>query len=755
MAKRKFDKKISTVEASFEDVLVCRKNSERNLMEIFVEAPENVSQENLGTLAGILEITDKSADSSYIVNYLVSVIKKEYFSKTKRGAIESFEASLNKANLALAKLAEHGNVNWLGKINAILLVIEKNNIHLSQAGTAKALLLRGKALTDISEGAPISENPNPFKTFVDVLSGRIEKDDALIIATEAIFEIFSFEEIKRSAIKFSSSEFIQFLKTALGNELEKAAVLVARMEEKKLPLENSWEAPKDTEFNAFSQASFSKTSPKKSEKEIMGTEEKKSLAKEIQEDLKKESDEFIDKKTGHIYIKEDYSLDEKNHILENILEAGWMKITNFFSFLFKKTLSLLPRPEKNEETKEIAEDIPENVPVSPEEPQKPLIDKEKAIIAIKDFYYFSKRILLVFFSFLIFLGKKTILGMKTFLPKKQASSAARIAVPSDRVSFFQKIRPRFGKIKETFVKLEYSQKLYAILAIALIFIIPYFVVKIQNKKNADNIVSEDSASNTSLPLEQDKNISRIDNLESVFSKSDLFKIVNLNGKMFFVDKNGLTSAEDQKDYSFPADFAPLKIVSNMDDLNLIFFINKNNKIISWSPISKKFQDNTIEIPEGTNLALAKTYLTYLYLLDKNANQIYRYPRSGSGFGEKTNWLKDNLNLNEISDIAVGENIYLVQNSGVISLLKGKKQEFRIEETATPIFADKLYTKRNSPNLYVLDKKNSRIIKLDLSGNIISEFYNSEISEATDFEINEDSNMVYFSNENEVKSFEMK
>lgn len=778
MAKKKVDKKISSLEASFEDVLVCQKNSDKTLLEIFVQKPENITQENLGTLAGILEVNDESSDSSYVVNYLISVIKKEYYSKAKRGAIESFEAALNKANLALAKLAEHGNVNWLGKINAILLVIEKNNIHLSQTGSAKALLLRGKSLTDISEGAVVPENPSPFKTFIDVLSGRLEKDDALIVTTDAIFEIFSFEEIKRSALKFSSEEFMRFLRTALGNELEKAAVLVARMEEKKSPAEISTETAENNDFNAFSQKAFSKAPQKKPKKELPENEEKKSLADEIKEDLKKESDEFIDKKTGHIYIKENFSFQEKTPLLENISEIIEIKITEFFSFCSKKIVTLSRkiasfklRAEKNTTPEDVldslrneeiipkeTENIPQALPSTPEEPKKPLvkIDREKILRLTKEFFATLKEISLDIFSFLVFISQKTIIGVKKFIPKKQVSSVPRKTTTSiGKNNFFKLLIPRFGNIKKLFSKLDYSQKLYAGLAILLLLIIPYFIAKMQNKENASELVSQEVAPSAPLPLEQDKNVSRIENLQTFSSKSQLFKIVNLNGKMFFVDENSLTNAEDKQNYPFPTDFTLLKIVSNMDDLNLIFLINQNNKIISWSPISKKFQDNIIEIPAGSDIAVAKTYLTYLYLLDKNTNRIYRYPRANEGFGEKTNWLKDNTDLNNFSDMAIGENIFFVQDGKVIEFFQGKKQTWNVEKTATEIYADKVYTKRNSQNLYILDQKNSRIIKLDLNGNIVSQFYNAEISKASDFEIDEESNLAYFSNGSEIKSFEMK
>ena len=269
MAKRKNEKKIITLESFFENILVCNDKDLRPYIETFYHEAENVTQERLGTLFGILEVSDDSEDSSYIVNYLISVIRKEYFSKPKRGAIESLEASLHRANLALSKLAEHGSVAWLGKLNAIVAVIEKNNLHLSQAGRNSALLLRNKTLTDISEGLADDESePHPLKTFENVTSGRLEDDDKLILTSEALFDIFSFEEIKKSALRFSTEEFTQFIRTALSNEVPKAAVLLVNMKEKEEIVEVS-PVQEIAKINVFSQTAFSKqTGAKQVEVEI-------------------------------------------------------------------------------------------------------------------------------------------------------------------------------------------------------------------------------------------------------------------------------------------------------------------------------------------------------------------------------------------------------------------------------------------------------------------------------------------------------
>ena len=120
MYKKRQENRNIEMKPQFGSILVCNKKDLRPFIEIIIEEPENIELQNLGRLIGIFEITDDSEDSSYIVNYLVSVIKKEYFSKAKRGPIESLESALHKANLALAGLAEHENINWIGKLNVLV-----------------------------------------------------------------------------------------------------------------------------------------------------------------------------------------------------------------------------------------------------------------------------------------------------------------------------------------------------------------------------------------------------------------------------------------------------------------------------------------------------------------------------------------------------------------------------------------------------------------------------------------------------------
>ena len=73
-------------------------------------------------------------------------------------------------------------------------------MHFAVTGKAKILLFRNNFLTeitaDLAEESP--EKLNPLETFINVSSGRLEKDDRLVITSDDIFQILSIKELKKN-----------------------------------------------------------------------------------------------------------------------------------------------------------------------------------------------------------------------------------------------------------------------------------------------------------------------------------------------------------------------------------------------------------------------------------------------------------------------------------------------------------------------------------------------------------------------------
>ena len=212
----------------FSNVFVCAKQELLPFETVFTFGAENIEEQKLGTIFGVIKIDDHSENSSYVANLLTSVIKKEYFSKPHRPAEESFEASLRKANLALAELARHGSLGWSGKLNFVSGALERNNLHFACLGKVSVYLLRGGQIAEISRDLEeeLDAETHPLKTFSNISSGKLEYGDKLIFTTRDLMEIFSLEELRQNADHFSREEFPGLLEASLRANIEVAGTII-------------------------------------------------------------------------------------------------------------------------------------------------------------------------------------------------------------------------------------------------------------------------------------------------------------------------------------------------------------------------------------------------------------------------------------------------------------------------------------------------------------------------------------------------
>ena len=873
---------IKELENKISPVLVVNNSSLKPYVELFEYYPENIYQQPLGSLIGFFEVKEYSENSAYIVNFLTSVLKKEYYINPKRQVAESLDSALHKVNIALSELAKQGNIEWLGNLNAAICVLEKNNTHFSVSGNAKMFIFRNGTLSNISDGlASDSLEPHPLKTFLNVSSGRLEKDDRMLITSEDIFHIFSEAEIKKNFQRFEGEKFVQFLKTALSNQLELIASIVVEMKETKntsevkMPIQKKKSA---AALNAFSEKTFTDAKTKKQpsipEKEL-----------EIETDeAEANNSEYTDEKTGHIYVQGEATGEsgkiEKANIYwdmtkEKILQV-WYSAKNSLRrklALYKKELEKkkeLRRIEKEKQAKiaaekkvieqerkaaqealrleeqehkaaeeatrleaqkakeaeeaklreweealekerqlklkeeqvlqekaeeeteklvipetaesadeEIFENQPEEVPTQSgglsfkekleramrhyqQEPAQNVADKSPAEPEITndtetEKINWKEKIMPVLAKI-----KEKISALSSQLLEKTKSIAQKIKQPkSEEEPQYEKCTEDaeekisfIPRLKEKFLSLNTKQKAGSIAALILIFIVPIFIARSLNKTESQPVVETPIAPviTPSEILANEKNINLSPEIQILAQQSGIIHTTVTSKGLAAVTKNRVLMVDknDQQEYAFPENSGATVRVSYMKDLSLIFILTDKNKIISFSPVSTKFTEDSIELPANPSGNMIGTYLTYLYVLDSQDNKIYRYPRATGGFGAKTNWLKDATSLSGISDMTIDDNIYCIQNNTVLKLFKGKKQEFNLENSNTPVNFDKIFTIIDSQSLYVLDAKNSRLVQYSKeNGSITAQYFNEELKYGTSLSVDEENKTAYVSTLNEI------
>lgn len=897
---------IKELEKTISPILIVNNSSLKPYVELFEYAPENVYQQPLGMLVGFFEIKEYSEDSAYIVNFLTSVLKKEYYINPKRSVSESLDSALHKVNMALSELAKHDNIGWLGKLNAAICVFEKNSAHFSVVGTAKVFLYRSTGLSDVSEGlASDSPQPHPLKTFVNVSSGRLEKDDRMLITSEDIFHILSLAQLRKNFERLEGKKFVQFLKTALSNQLEMIASLSIEIKEKevmevKIP-ESKKEAMKTENF--FSGKTYEKAAPATA---AISDTKKDEPEEPIQET------EYTDKKTGHIYVQgeaNEIPNSGKAYIFWNITKEkfaqGWcgskIYLGGRFSLL-KRSISkkvelakiergkrkqeaaeekkkeqelralaeeekrqlkqqekerqqLLDQQEKQEkeqarilreqeeqarletekktrllekqkekelleeknkkdvlakqQSQERIQDIqPTEANETPKlsfreklnqailERQKNLanqeenadaqiedLEKETAIIDTIGDHAGTSNIKEEqpseeneekFFS--RYREKQTILLQEIKQgDKKGAESMPEMFKRESRQIFKEQIeeedeknesiteikttiKPDFSKIKNIFNSLSYRQKISAFLVIATIIIVPFFIVSWSNKQPAKTQAVEDIPASVPVSgeslLASEKNMDLRPDERTLLSRNGIVSILAAGENNVIITKENVIviNGQEQKEYPLPEETKTPVRATYMKDLALIFILTDKNTVFSFSPVSSRFAANTVSIDQEASSMLIGTYMTYLYALDPIKSQIYRYPRATGGFGEKTNWLKDEIVLSSIKDMIIDENIYCAMGDKVLKLFKGSPEDFPLEQSDTLIEFDKIYTSLDSQFFYVLDLENSRLVKYDkASGSIAKQYFSEKIKNATALSVNDQNTTAYIATPDSVVS----
>ncbi|MDY0302654.1 MAG: hypothetical protein RBR98_02590, partial [Candidatus Moranbacteria bacterium] len=230
--------------------------------------------------------------------------------------------------------------------------------------------------------------------------------------------------------------------------------------------------------------------------------------------------------------------------------------------------------------------------------------------------------------------------------------------------------------------------------------------------------------------------------EKIYSDSELIGAFIFNNSVFAVGRNKIVSITDNKEYPFPENFQNAQKYSFMNDLNLLFLIDEKNRLVSFSPISLKFNNDAINISENAEIEAIGSYLTYLYIIDSANRQIYRYPRAENGFGEKINWLQDDIDFENITGMAIDGNLYLSKKDSVIKLFNRKIQNFELKKDADSSI-DKIFTDEDTISLYVLDKTNGELDKYGKEGNKQAFVSNQALTEAVDIRIDEKNSLAYF------------
>ena len=178
------------------------------------------------------------------------------------------------------------------------------------------------------------------------------------------------------------------------------------------------------------------------------------------------------------------------------------------------------------------------------------------------------------------------------------------------------------------------------------------------------------------------------------------------------------------------------IVSGPDDLKEIediavytdrIFALKGDGIYELGPKTEKV------IEKDWNDGLIYAYAGNIYILNKEKNQIYRFPGTGTSFSSKQEWLvsEAKLDFSDVQNWVIDGNVWISYKDGTFSKLsQGSPQQF-IPKGVYPSITNPsfIYTNEELENIYILEKDKNRIVVLKKNGEYHSQYISDKLKDA--------------------------
>lgn len=172
------------------------KIKEEQIFDSFIYEPENIYEKKLGNLYMVGELKNSLPQNSKFLDKIAQLLKKNYYTLSLSSPEKALSQDLKKINEYFGEEVKNNNVSWLGNLNFAILSLKDFNLFFTKTGDIKILLLRAGQIIDIGKNLDLREiEPYPLKIFLNVVSGKLAKNDIILVLTKGIFEFFRQQNI--------------------------------------------------------------------------------------------------------------------------------------------------------------------------------------------------------------------------------------------------------------------------------------------------------------------------------------------------------------------------------------------------------------------------------------------------------------------------------------------------------------------------------------------------------------------------------
>lgn len=747
---------MSNIEIKTVELTIAPKNERsRAFLDTCVFEPENIEEQNLGNLYITGEIAKIPSNSEYLINLLVSTIRKEYYSNTSRSPIESLEQSLSKTNEVLADFAEQGNIEWIGNLHMVIAVLKNDTLYFSQTGLAQTFLIRDKNVINIGLDLVSDPKPHPLKTFSNIASGQISEGDKIVLATSEFKNIATEIKIRKIFGEGVNEFFEEKIESNLGKNINAAIIFLEAKKKASSTginfikiltepnLENLGINPRQ-ELDLRETQKFSPKFPGDNDRveEVINELNLQEMEMPVSQKVRRAAKtvKFIVESIKKIIIFL-YLLVRKIIIyiysflapkISALINYLLTKIGNFIRSvsLFAAIIEAIGGASDTAREK-ISSATPRYI--------KNLSLRNKIIIT-------ASLIILAGAAFSVSSyneKKKEENNIRTFSAlletAKKAQKDAEIAQANE---IYQGKDKTIGFIRTA---LSTSEKIIQS---------GYFV-------NEARAIKE----NALKQMDKAEGITRLNGISEIFNFAARSKNIRTDGLVWLSKKLYSFNSDNNAIYKYDLalktgeimavnskDIGHLKI-SIIANAEIVFFTDLPG-IASYEPSKSDIKKLSVTFAEKeSDIAGIAFYKqnSSLYALSKKDNEIYKHRSIAAGFAIGKKWTKgteESPLINPIS-LAIDGDVYVLQNNNVnpiVRLTKGSKNDFSTPDLFIPLNeAVKIATEIGAMNLYILDPKNKRVVVIAKTGKVVKQFVSDKFDNLTDIAISPAEKDIYVLN----------
>lgn len=728
------------------------------MSKAFVSQPSAEEELLVGRLFVLMEIDQSRTEDFTLADFIVKEIYRHYYENEQfflRDKIANlkidyiFEAALTKLNRGIAEFLETQKISFRpGGLTMVIGVLHKNRLLFAETGSSKAFLLyqpkvkTGQILgdfniMDISEKTedPTQEITNSNKLFANVINGVIPAGGYFLFANEAVLEYLSKKQLTDIITTLPPASAVEQMK----NLLEQTNAFVPFFA---LIVKNTVGEEKITDYaNAISPlplATGSMGGGRTSVDQFNNTQErteellspsgvltvKKWLAKlqpasSTLKNYAQDTARTINLSAGKL---------KNNH---SIIAFG-KKIIDFFKVIialiidsgktiFRLATDQATRQKLVESFKQLVKKIvfgSRNLI----ETLRHLSPKQKIMLSV------VAVCLLIFFGNLVY----------SSITSKQKAEAARVA--QAQTIFEQKEN-----------QLEASLLYNNIVGSKQILIEMNDIIEsLPTKTEKDTALVKTLTDRYHLRSDSIFAVNRIaeptvfvelpaDGEDLTLTDTDLYASNGVAKTIYRVGIDKIITTITSEEFSGQA-------ITTVTDAPDTYFWD-GASVFSFVPLDSTVKKMSIE-NKPENLNAVAVYNSRLYGISLSDKTIFRFnqDKRNFSFSARQSWLKETLEAEQISSMAINGKIFAITNQGIIRYTTGNNDNI-VFEVSTPVLESptKITISQDQKFLYVLEPKNNRVVVYTIDGLYKAQFTSEAFNNLKGLAVSDDNKNLYVLN----------